>query len=43
MTIGQIMAPIRQASGTVDEREIVALVKRARADRRREAGRGKKR
>jgi len=43
MTIGQIMGPVRQAAGAVGEAEIVALVKKARADHRREAGRRKKR
>lgn len=44
MTIGQIMAPVRQAAGTVDDAEIVRLVESARTDHRaQKPGRGKRR
>jgi hypothetical protein len=41
-SFAQIMKPVRKASGTVDEAEIVKLVEKARSDYHRSAGRKKK-
>ena len=43
MSIDQIMGPVRNAAGVVDESEIVALVEKARNDHHRNAARGKRR
>jgi hypothetical protein len=43
MSIGQIMAPVRKATGAVDESEILALVENARNDHHRKSTRGKRR
>lgn len=43
MTFAQIMGPVREAAGTVDDVEIVKLVKKARTDHHRGTARGKKR
>jgi hypothetical protein len=41
-TFAEIMGPVRRATGTVDEMEVVKLVEKARADRHSGRQRGKK-
>jgi|HubBroStandDraft_1064217.scaffolds.fasta_scaffold2267424_1 hypothetical protein len=42
-TFAEIMAPVRQTAGKVDDAEIVKLVEKARSTRHGSNGRGKKR
>jgi hypothetical protein len=42
-SFAEIMDPVRRAAGTVDEAEIVSLVKKTRTTRRSSNGHGKKR
>lgn len=43
MSMAQIMAPVREATGLIDDAEIVRLVERARKDHHRKPARGKRR
>jgi hypothetical protein len=42
LTMAEIMRPVRQASGTVNENEILNLVEKARTDYHSRVGRAKK-